>query len=99
MYGLIIRKSVEEELHKLVKRDKLTAEILERKITEINEDPYKFEPLRSPLQGFRRVHIGKSFVLIYMIDEPDKTIIIEEFDRHKNVYKHPINEILLHHNS
>ena len=41
---------------------------------QILKDPYHFKPLRGDLHGSRRTHIGKSFVLIYEIDEKKKVI-------------------------
>ena len=38
------------------------------------------------MQGIRAVHIDKSFVLTYLIDEPRKTVIIEDYDHHDNIY-------------
>ncbi|HIK02409.1 TPA: type II toxin-antitoxin system mRNA interferase toxin, RelE/StbE family [archaeon] len=87
MYGLFSRKSAEEKIQKVVKKDAKTAEILDKKISEIRQDPYKFKPLRVPMHGYRRVHIGKSYVLTYSIDEQNKIVIIEDYDHHDNVYR------------
>jgi mRNA-degrading endonuclease RelE of RelBE toxin-antitoxin system len=35
----------------------------------------------------RRVHIDKSFVLVFSIDETEKTVIIEDYDHHDKIYK------------
>jgi len=34
--------------------------------------PYRFKPLKKPLQNKRRVHVGGSFVLIYEINKDEK---------------------------
>jgi len=60
---------------------------LKGRCKDILEDPYRFRPLRKPLQNKRRVHIGGSFVLIYEIDEKEKTVTLFDFDHHDNVYK------------
>lgn len=88
MYSLEVRESVESEFNKLARKDKQQLLFIEKKIKQILEDPYRFKPLKAPLQNMRRVHIVKSFVLIYSIEEETKTVIIEAYDHHDNVYKH-----------
>jgi mRNA-degrading endonuclease RelE of RelBE toxin-antitoxin system len=60
-------------------------EIIRNKLMEICEDPHKFKPLETPMQGLRRVHIG-SFVLVYSINETAHTVIVEDYDHHDNIY-------------
>ncbi len=86
MYNLEIRESVDEIFRKLAKKDKVSFEYINKKILEIRENPYHFKPLRKPLQNFRRVHIG-NYVLIYSINEFTKTIIIERYKHHDEVYR------------
>ena len=56
-----------------------------KKIEEISKNPYRYKRLKKPLAHLRRVHINKSFVLVFSID--DDAIIIEDFDHHDNIYK------------
>lgn len=86
MYNLEIRESVEVIFKKLFKKDKISFEYINKKIIEIRENPYHFKPLKKPLQNYRRVHIG-NFVLIYSINENTKTVIIERYKHHDEVYK------------
>lgn len=85
MYKLEIRESVDKLFFKLSKKDKVSIAYIDKKVKEILENPYHFKPLRSPMQNFRRVHIG-NFVLIYSIDENKKTIILEKYEHHDKVY-------------
>ena len=85
MYEIKIRKSVERVLQKLSKKDKISSLHISKKIKDIKENPYRFKPLRKPLQNFWRIHIG-NYVLIYSIDEKNKTVIIERYKHHKEVY-------------
>jgi len=32
--------------------------LIERKVNDILADPYRFKPLRKPMQNKRRVHVG-----------------------------------------
>ncbi|GBE20312.1 plasmid stabilization system protein [archaeon BMS3Abin17] len=86
MYNIEIRKDVEKVLKKLAKKDKISSVYISKKIKEIRETPYHFKPLKKPLQNFWRVHIGH-YVLIYSINEKTKTIIIEKYKHHDEVYK------------
>ena len=86
MYKIHVRKKVERVLRKLAKKDKVTSIYISKKIKEIKENPYHFKPLRKPLQNFWRVHIG-NYVLIYSINEKTKTVIIERYKHHKEIYK------------
>lgn len=86
MYNLEIRESVDKVFLKLAKKDRVSFEYINKKIIEIRENPHHFKPLRSPMQNYRRVHIG-NFVLIYSINEMTKTVIIERYKHHDEAYK------------
>ena len=85
MYNLEIRESVDAIFRKLSKKDKVSFEYISKKIMEIRENPYHFKPLRNPMQNYRRVHIG-NYVLVFSIDESNKTVIIERYRHHDEVY-------------
>ena len=89
MYRLELKRSVDKKFRKLESRDRKQLQVISRKIEKIISDPYRFKPLRKPLHGFRRVHIDKSFVLIYTIDELTKTVIIYDYEHHDKVYRKP----------
>jgi len=86
MYKIKLRKEAERVLKKLAKKDKVSSIYISKKVKQAQENPYRFKPLKKPLQGFWRIHIG-NYVLIYSIDEPNKTIIIERYKPHDEVYK------------
>lgn len=87
MYRLAIKESLDRKFKKLQKKDKDLLHLLNNKIQDILIDPYRFKPLRKPLQNKRRVHVGGSFVLIYEIDEQQKLVTLFDFDHHDNIYK------------
>jgi len=78
---------VDKLFAKMGKRDKHNLEIIYKKLEEICENPAKFKPLGSPMQHLRRVHVLKSFVITYSMDEDAHTIWIEDFDHHDNIYQ------------
>ncbi|MBI4044291.1 MAG: type II toxin-antitoxin system RelE/ParE family toxin [Candidatus Diapherotrites archaeon] len=87
MYRLIILPVVDRIFKKLGKKDKNQLLAINKKIQQLQENPYIGKPLHFPLQNMRRVHILKSFVLIYDIQEKEKTITIRDYDHHDNIYK------------
>ena len=68
MYKLAIKESLDKKFKKLQKKDNELLRLIEKKVQDIISDPFRFKPLKKPLQNKRRVHIGGSFVLIYEID-------------------------------
>jgi YafQ family addiction module toxin component len=87
VYRLAIKESLDKKFKKLQKKDKETLRLIDRKVQDILEDPYRFKPLRKPLQNKRRVHVSGSFVLIYEINEKEKIVTLFDFDHHDNIYK------------
>jgi len=87
MYSYGLRKSVEKIFFKLSKKDPKMLEIIEKKINEILANPHHYKNLKKPLQHLKRVHIEKSQVLCFSVDENKKIVIIEDFDHHDNIYK------------
>lgn len=86
MYSLDLREKVKEKFHKMEKKQKKQLEAINKKVLEIRENPHRFKPLGNIMKGFRRVHFG-SFVLTYSIDEKNKTVVLEDYDHHDNIYK------------
>ncbi len=86
-YSLSIKPSLDAELQKLSKRNKKQFEIIMKKAEEILLNPQHYKNLRAPLQKWKRVHIDKHFVLAFSVDENTKTVILEDFDHHDNIYR------------
>ncbi len=86
MYSYELRKSVESIFFKLSKRNQKQLYIIEKKIQEIRQNPQHYKNLRRPLQHLKRVHVDKSFVLVFSVNENTKHIIIEDYDHHDNIY-------------
>ena len=87
MYKLAIKESLDKKFKKLQKKDKAMLQLIYSKVQDILDDPFRFKPLRKPLQNKRRVHIGGSFVLVYEINEEEHLVTLLNFDHHDNVYK------------
>jgi len=87
VYKLAIKENLDRKFKKLKKKDREMLVLIDRKVQEILDNPYRFKPLRKPLQNKRRVHIGRSFVLIYEVNEDEKIVTLLDFDHHDNIYK------------
>lgn len=85
-YRLEISENLQRIFDKIRKKDNLLSGILKKKIKQILLNPRQFKPLRGNMAGIRRVHIGKSFVLIYEIIENKKIVRLLDFDHHDRIY-------------
>ena len=88
MYSLNIKAELLKKLRKLDKRNKKQVEIILKKAEEIVKNPNRYKNLRHPLQNWKRVHIDKHFVLTFSVDENSKSVTLEDYDYHDNIYKH-----------
>ena len=87
MYSFEIRDHLDEILKKIGKKNKKQLEIIHNKIAEVIQNPQHYKNLRSSLQHLKSVHIDKSFVLLFSVDENIKKITFDEFDHHDMIYK------------
>jgi YafQ family addiction module toxin component len=85
-YNYDERERIEKLFSKMAKKDQRQLSIIKKKIIQILNNPYAFKPLTAPMYGLRAVHIDKSFVLIYSIDEQTRTVIVEDYDHHDKIY-------------
>lgn len=87
MYSLKTREDLDKTFSKLSKKDPIKLQIINKKIKEILEEPNRFKNLRAPLNHWKRVHIDSHFVLAFSVDENTKTVTLEDYDHHDNIYK------------
>jgi mRNA interferase RelE/StbE len=87
MYKLAVKEALDRKFNKLKKKDREMLMLIDSKVKDILDDPYRFKPLKKPLQNKRRVHVGGSFVLIYEINEEERIVTLLDFDHHDNIYK------------
>ena len=86
MYSLEVKEEADRIFRKLAKKNFKQLSIINKKIQDIRENPkhiHKF--LRKPLQSFNRVHIDRSFVLIFKIIHETKTVVIYYYSHHDDV--------------
>ena len=86
-YTFLFHPKCKREINKICRKNPVLRGILENKIKEIVLNPIHYKPLRHGFKGVRRVHIFKSFVLKFEIDETRKVVMFLAFDHHDRAYK------------
>ena len=87
IYKIEIKPSCKRSIKKLCKKNPVLEKALKNKMDEILKNPGHYKPLRNDLAGERRVHIMKSFVLKFEIDESVRTVTFIFFGHHDEAYK------------
>ena len=87
MYTLKIKPGLEKILKKLAKKNRVQVDIIFKKVEEILANPHRYKNLRTPLNDWKRVHVDKHFVLLFSVDEESKSVTLEDYDHHDNIYK------------
>ena len=85
MYTSLFSEELKEKLKKLKKREKVRLEAVNKKISEIEKQPEHYKPLKHDMRNLRRVHIDKSFVLVYKIE--NNVIKFLDIDHHDKIYR------------
>ena len=83
--ALDISDELERVFSKLAKKNKKQLLIIHKKVEEIRENSYHFKPLHGDMKVARRVHIDKSFILIYEVNEEHKVVRLLDYDHHDNI--------------
>ena len=86
MYNLKVKFRLDKKFKKMMKRERNQLEMINSKVKEIRRDPHHYKNLHWPLEDWKRVQIGH-FVLVFSIDENTKTVTLEDYDHHDNIYK------------
>ncbi len=90
MFEFDLTDELKLKIRTLLKRDRIKAEIINKKIKEIvsndNESIDRYKNLKYELKHLKRVHIDKHFVLTFRVDKQKNFILFVEFDHHDKVY-------------
>lgn len=87
MYSLDIKPELDKKLEKMFKRNRKQFEIIIKKADEIVQNPQHYKNLRKPLQHLKEVHIDGHFVLTFSVDENNKTVILNDFCHHDEIFR------------
>lgn len=76
-------------LKKLFKKDEVRYESTLKKIDEVLhcENPHHYKNLAYDLKEYKGVHIDSHFVLVFKINENDKSIEFDDLQHHDKIYK------------
>lgn len=86
MYKLEISEKLRKIFVKLRKKNSKQLVIIANKSEEILANPKHYKNLRKPMQHLRRVHVDRHFVLVFSVNEQTKTVWLENYDHHDNIY-------------
>ena len=86
-YSIIIHPKCKKEIIKACRKNPVLERVVKRKMREIIHIPSRYKPMRYELKGERRVHILKSFVLKFEINEAREAVIFLAFEHHDRAYK------------
>ena len=86
MYDVELRPNVDKIFSKLEKKNPHQLQLVWKKLKEILKNPHRYKNLRAPLNQWKRVHIDDYFVLTFSIDEQSKTVVLEDFKHHDQIY-------------
>ena len=86
-YSYSIEKKLKATLKKTYKKDKKLYDAVMKKIEEIIGNPHRYKPLRYDRKGLKRVHLEKSFVFVFEIDEEEKMVRFLDLGHHDEIYR------------
>jgi len=84
-YAVVPNPDIEATFRKIGKKDSARFEQLLKKLRDLGENPEIGKPLRRPMQGLRRLHIGH-YVLTYKLDKKKEQITLVDYAHHDEVY-------------
>jgi len=89
VHDFSIEDKLKIKLRKLSKKDKKTYNSVMTKIEKIvsSQNIEHFKNLRKPLQGFKRVHITKRFVLVFKYLKSKDLVKFYELEHRDKVYE------------
>lgn len=87
MYEIKMSEDLEKTLEKIKNKDRSHAQKILKKMDEISENPSRYKNLKRPLQHLKRVHINKSFVLLFSVDEENNIVFFKQYCHHDQSYK------------
>jgi mRNA-degrading endonuclease RelE of RelBE toxin-antitoxin system len=84
-WSLEVSPEFEDDYRRLCSRNAGLRRAVDRKVAQIVANPLHYKPLRPPLQGVRRVHIGP-FVLLFEPDEARRAVRLLRLAHHDEAY-------------
>jgi YafQ family addiction module toxin component len=87
----VLSEELKKVLSKLAARDTVLATSVNKKIKQIcscdEELINHYKNLRHDLSEYKRVHVERSYVLLFKVDFEKKLVLFTKLDHHDRVYK------------
>lgn len=85
-WALEVSPEFEQDYRKRCAKNVAFRAAVDRKVAQILLDPTRYKPLRGPLKGVRRVHVGGSFVLLFEPDDRRRVVRLLRLAHHDEAY-------------
>lgn len=85
-WTLEVSPEFERDYRKHCGRNAGLRRLVDSKIEQLVEMPLHFKPLRAPLHGMRRAHVGGSFVLLFEPLAERETVRLLRLAHHDEAY-------------
>lgn len=85
-WTLEVSPEVERDYRKLCAKNAGFRTAVDKKVAQVLLNPMHYKPLRAPLQGVRRVHVGGSYVLLYEPDSRRSVVRLLRLTHHDEAY-------------
>jgi addiction module RelE/StbE family toxin len=85
-WRLEVSPEFERDYRRLCAKNASFRGAVDKKVAQILDHPLHYKPLRAPLQGVRRVHVGGSFVLLFEPDAKRSVIRLLRLAHHDEAY-------------
>ena len=84
-FTIIVDPKVDAIFRKMWQKDSVRFDQIGKKLVELAENPEIGKPLKKPLRGFWRLHIGH-YVFMYKVDRKNQKIILVDYAHDDEVY-------------
>ncbi|MBI2078540.1 MAG: type II toxin-antitoxin system mRNA interferase toxin, RelE/StbE family [Euryarchaeota archaeon] len=85
-WKLEVSPEFERDYRKLCAKNATFRSAVDKKVAQILLAPLHYKPLRAPLQGVRRVHVGGSYVLLFEPVERAAVVRLLRLAHHDEAY-------------
>lgn len=90
-FSFDLSEELKSKVGMLARKDKKTAEALNKKIKQIagsdEAGVERYKNLRYGLSEYKRAHVAKSFVLLFRVFKRERFILFDKFGHHDDIYK------------
>lgn len=87
MFELQFSQRVDKIFAKLGKKNRNQLQIIDKKLTEILQNPLRYKMLKGDMKGACRVHIDSHFVLVFELLLEKKVVRVLDYEHHDKIYR------------